>query len=45
MKNLERHLKQLLKDFDKYKMYIKKATLSIDSNIVKYKETYKQPNL
>jgi len=26
-------------------MYIEEATLSIDSNMVKYKETYKQPNL
>ncbi|NRD24497.1 hypothetical protein HNV10_14660 [Winogradskyella litoriviva] len=42
------YYKQLLRDFEKDKNYIKEASLSIDSNMVKYKtykETFNQPNL
>ncbi|RED44571.1 hypothetical protein DFQ10_103258 [Winogradskyella eximia] len=42
------YYKQLLRDFEKDKKYIKEASLSIDSNMVKYKaykETFNQPNL
>ncbi|MBU2928159.1 hypothetical protein [Winogradskyella psychrotolerans] len=42
------YYKQLLQDFEKDKKYIKEASLSIDSNMVKYKaykETFNQPNL